>query len=134
MASASILRSFPICPVQISPQHQAVAQATNQEGQQVDRGNDGKRGRPVTVVAVVEERRWRRGRGGEEVFIQHLYIHSCVLWVFFFFFFSHFKFTFKKKSRKKKGWLTYTAVKTLVSYKDSQKWNLNSRKSENYTE
>lgn len=51
--------------VQVSPQDQAVAKATDKEGQQVYGGNDGKRGGPVTVVTVEVGMR-RRGGGGEE--------------------------------------------------------------------
>lgn len=46
--------------VQVSPQHKAVAEATNKEGQQVHGGDDGERGGPVTIIAVGK----RRGRGG----------------------------------------------------------------------
>lgn len=66
-ASATELSSsLPIGSVQVGPQHQTVAEATNQEGQQVDGWDDGEGGRPVTVVAV-EKRRGRRRGGGEEV-------------------------------------------------------------------
>lgn len=52
--------------VQVDPKHQAVAEATNQESQQVDGGDDGEGGRPVAVVAVEEGKGSGRG-GGEEV-------------------------------------------------------------------
>lgn len=49
----------PLSSVQVHPKYQAVSKATNQKGQQVYRGDDGERWRPVTIVAVEE----RRGRG-----------------------------------------------------------------------
>lgn len=57
-------RSPPLSSVQEGPQHQTVAEATNQEGQQVDAWDDGEGGRPVAVVTVEEGRGRRRG-GGE---------------------------------------------------------------------
>ncbi|TNN75984.1 Endonuclease domain-containing 1 protein [Liparis tanakae] len=68
--AAAFSGSPPIGPVQVGPQHQAVAQATDQEGQQVDGRDDGEGRRPVAEVAVDE---WggRRGGGGEEVGIRH---------------------------------------------------------------
>lgn len=59
-------RSSPLDSVQVDPEHQAVAKATNQKGQQVDGWDDGEGGRPVSVIAVEEGRGRRRG-GGEEV-------------------------------------------------------------------
>lgn len=55
----------PLSSVQVGPEHQGVAQATNHKGQQVDRWNNGEGGRPVAVVTV-EGRRRRRGRWGGE--------------------------------------------------------------------
>lgn len=52
-------RSPPLGSVQVHPEHQAVAEATNQEGEQVDGWDDVEGGRPVGVVAV-EEGRGRR--------------------------------------------------------------------------
>lgn len=63
---ASSPRPPPLSSVQVGPQHQAVAKATNHKGQQVYGGDDGEGGRPVTVVTV-EEGEGRRGGGGEEV-------------------------------------------------------------------
>ena len=57
-SSASVPHSPPLSSVQVSPQHQAVAEATDEEGQHIDGGNDGERGGPVTVITV------QRRRGG----------------------------------------------------------------------
>ena len=58
--------SPPIGSVQVGPENQAVTEAANQEGHQVDGWDDGEGGRPVAIVAV-EEGSGRRGGGGEEV-------------------------------------------------------------------
>lgn len=65
----------PLSSVQIGPEHQAVAKATNQESQQVDRGDDEERGGPVAVVT--EERESRSG-GGEEACVWHLSVCPAV--------------------------------------------------------
>lgn len=64
-SSAPGSHSSSFSSVQVSPQHQAVAEATDKEGQQVHGGDDGKGGGPVTVVTVEVGMR-RRGGGGEE--------------------------------------------------------------------
>lgn len=54
----------PVGSTQVHREHQAVTKATHQEGQNIDRRDDGEGGIPVAVVAVIQSG-GGSGGGGE---------------------------------------------------------------------